>query len=203
MSEIQIGRLLRAATHGCVMGCRVSQLDAPQFGGLVRIPLAGGDQVYGIIHDIHIDDDGLVRQLVNTPNVSEETLLDNRQNRNVPVEIGVIFVGSEKDGAVSHLLPARPPLSLDAIYACSEDELVRFTGQGRFGYLRHLYRNTELPLAELISAHLRQAGTAHAAAGDPEWVHRAAAEIITALRDEYPRLIDVLSSLKDAGIEGL
>lgn len=203
MNSIQIGRLLRSATHGCVMGCRVSQLDAPQFGGLVRIPLAGGDQVYGIIHDIHIDDDGLVRQLVNTPNVSEETLLDNRQNRNVPVEIGVIFVGSESNGTVSHLLPPRPPLSLDAIYACDDAELVRFTGTGRFGYLRHLYRNTELPLAELVSAHLKQAGQAHAAAGNTAWIHQAAAEIITALRDEYPRLIDVLSALKDAGIEGL
>lgn len=203
MNELQIGRLLRSATHGCIMGCRVSQLDVPQFGGLVRIPLDTGEQVYGIIHDIHIDDDGLVRQLVNSPSVSEETLLDNRQNRNVPVEIGVIFVGSEKDGVVSHLLPPRPPLSLDAIYACTDAELTRFTGAGGFGYLRHLYRRTDLPLAELISAHLRQAGQAHRAVGNPEWMNKAVQQIITALRDEYPRLIDVLSSLKDAGIEGI
>jgi len=43
MSAIEIGRLLRAGTAGCVIGCRVSQLDTPAFGGMVRIPLDAGD----------------------------------------------------------------------------------------------------------------------------------------------------------------
>ncbi|HLF90293.1 MAG TPA: hypothetical protein VI451_15200, partial [Anaerolineales bacterium] len=60
--ELEIGRLLRAGTSGFVVGCRVSQLDAPSFGGLVRVPLGRGYQIYGLIYDIHIDDDGLVRQ---------------------------------------------------------------------------------------------------------------------------------------------
>ena len=56
--------MLRAATAGFVVGCRVSQLEAPSFGALVRVPLEGDSQVYGLLHDIHVDDDGLVRQLV-------------------------------------------------------------------------------------------------------------------------------------------
>ncbi len=42
----------------------------PSFGGLVRIPLDERYQVFGLIYDIHIDDDGLVRQLVTAENVS-------------------------------------------------------------------------------------------------------------------------------------
>lgn len=200
MSAIEIGRLLRAGTAGCVIGCRVSQLDVPIFGGLVRIPLEDGYQVYGLIHDIHIDDDGLVRQLVTAPDLSADVLLDNRVNRNVPVEISVLFCGYEQAGRISHLLPPRPPLSLDTIYACSDTELVRFTGAGQFGYFRHVLRNEEVPLAEVLAAHLEQASLAHTAAGDPGWVRSATQELITLLRDDYPSLVGVLSALRDAQI---
>ena len=110
-----IGRLLRAGTAACVVGCRVDQAGAPVFGSLVRIPLEEGYQVFGLITDIHIDDDGLVRQLVTAEAVLPEVLADNRVNRNVPVEFSVLHCGYELNGRVSHLLPPRPPLSLDAI----------------------------------------------------------------------------------------
>ena len=55
MTEIEIGRLLRASTTACVVGCRVSQANAPAFGGLVRIPLDPDYSIYGLIYDIHID----------------------------------------------------------------------------------------------------------------------------------------------------
>lgn len=201
MSAIEIGRLLRAGTTGCVIGCRVSQLDTPVFGGLVRIPLDAGYQVYGLIHDIRIDDDGLVRQLVTTENISDEVFLDNRMNRNVPVEISVIFCGYEQNGQISHLLPPRPPLSLDAIFPCSPEELVRFTGNGQFGYFRHILRNEDLPLGELLAAHLEQASQVHAASGRSTWVRDATRELITLLRDDYPSLVGVLSALRDASIQ--
>ncbi|MHB8193370.1 MAG: hypothetical protein ACYC6H_09110 [Bellilinea sp.] len=200
MSAIEIGRLLRAGTTGCVIGCRVSQLDTPSFGGLVRIPLQSGYQVYGLIHDIHIDDDGLVRQLVTSENISQDVLLDNRVNRNVPVEISVIFCGFEQDDRISHLLPPRPPLSLDAIYVCSPEEIVRFTGAGQFGYFRHILRADDVPLGELLAAHLEQASRAHAGAGHAAWVRDATQELITLLRDDYPSLVGVLSALRDTTI---
>lgn len=200
MSAIEIGRLLRAGTTGCIIGCRVSQLETPVFGGLVRIPMDAGYQVYGLIHDIHIDDDGLVRQLVTTEHITDDVFLDNRMNRNVPVEISVIFCGYEQGGRISHLLPPRPPLSLDAIYPCSPEETVRFTGAGQFGYFRHVLRSDDLPLGELLAAHLEQASRAHAAAGRPAWVRDATQELITLLRDDYPSLVGVLSALRDTSI---
>jgi hypothetical protein len=194
---ISIGRLLRSSTSACVVGCRVDQAGAPAFGSLVRIPLLDGIQVYGLIYDIHIEDDGLVRQLVTAPAVQPEVFDDNRINRSVPVEFSVLHAGYEQDGKVSHLLPPRPPLSLDEIFPCTPAEVVRFTSAGRFGYFRHVLRAADLPAGELLAAHVQGAAGAHAAAGDPGWRGRAVQELITLLRDDYPTLMAVLGALGD------
>lgn len=199
MRAIEIGRLLRAATSGFVVGCRVSQLEAPSFGGLVRVALQENYQVYGLIYDIHIDDDGLVRQLVTADNVDDSIIADNRLNRNVPLEMSVLSAGYQQDGRISHLLPPRPPLSLDVIYLCDNEEIRRFTSAGRFGYFRHVLRNPDLPVGELLAAHIQQAAQAHAEIGNiDEWKNAAIRELITLLRDDYPSLVSVLSALADA-----
>ncbi len=195
---LEIGKLLRASITGCVVGCAVSQLEVPQFGGMVRIPLEKGYQVYGLIYDIHIDDDGLVRQLVTAREpVSQEIIDDNRLNRNVPVEISVLFTGYEQGGRVYHLLPPRPPLTLDAIYPCTPQETVHFTGAGRFGYFRHILRTSDLPVGELLAAHLKQAGEANRDLGNPQWLSQATQELIILLRDDYPALMGVLGAIGD------
>ena len=198
MNQFEIGRLLRAGTTGFVVGCRAAQIDAPSFGALVRVVLDGGYQVYGLIHDIHIDDDGLVRQLVTAEGVEDAVIADNRMNRNVPLELSVLTVGYRLDGRISHLLPPRPPLSLDVIYLCSSDEIRQFTGSGRFGYFRHLLRAMDVPVGELLAAHIQQAGVAHAEVGGDEWRNAATQELITLLRDDYATLMSVLGALGDA-----
>jgi hypothetical protein len=198
MDGIEIGRLLRATTSGFVVGCRVSQLTAPSFGALVRVPLEKGYQIYGLIHDIHIEDDGLVRQLVTAEGISDAILADNRLNRNVPVEMGVLTLGYQQGERISHLLPPRPPLSLDVIYACTDKEICQFTSVGRFGYFRHILRAKELPTDELLAAHLIQTQSAQKIFGDSAWVHSATQELIILLRDEYPTLMAVLSAVNDA-----
>ncbi len=197
MNSIEIGRLLRANITACVVGCRVAQVNVPAFGAMVRIPLEDGLDIYGLIHDIRIEDDGLVRQLVTTEGISEEVILDNRQNRNVPLEISVLFAGYVLGGEVRHLLPPRPPLTLDAIYPCAAAELRGFTQHGRFGYFRHVLRAADLPIGELLAAHLQQAQQAHRAAGNPGWLSAATQELITLLRDDYPTLMGVLAAIGD------
>jgi hypothetical protein len=193
--SIQIGRLLRAGTSGFVVGCRVSQLESPAFGGLVRAALGDDYQIYGLIHDIHIDDDGLVRQLVTAEGIDENVIADNRLNRNVPLEMSVLSVGNSLDGRIYHLLPPRPPLSLDVIYLCNPEELRQFTSAGHFGYFRHLLRQADLPVSELLAAHIEQASKAYAAVGNGEWINSATQELITLLRDDYATLMNVLSAL--------
>ena len=98
-------------------------------GALVRAPLEDDYQIYGLIHDIHIDDDGLVRQLVTADGIDENIIADNRMNRNVPLEMSVLAVGYSQGGRIYHLLPPRPPLSLDVIYLCNPEELCQFTSR--------------------------------------------------------------------------
>ena len=193
--QIEIGRLLRAGTTGFVAGCRVNQLNVPSFGALVRAPLSEGYQVYGLIHDIHIDDDGLVRQLVTSNNVSDDVMRDNRENRIVPVEMSVLAVGYEQDGKVHHLLPPRPPLSLDVIYLCDETDLVRFTQ--KLGYFRHILNAKDAPVGEVIAAHIQQASAVNK---DKTWKDKATQEVITLLRDDYPTLMSVLGALSDVSV---
>ena len=192
--QIEIGRLLRAGTTGFIAGCRVNQLSVPSFGALVRAPLGEGYQVYGLIHDIHIDDDGLVKQLVTADHVSEEVMKDNRERRIVPVEMSVLAVGYEQDGKVHHLLPPRPPLSLDVIYLCDENDLVRFTQ--KLGYFRHILNSKDAPVGEVIAAHIQQGRAAHDKTGDV-WKDKAVAELISLLRDDYPTLMSALGALAD------
>jgi hypothetical protein len=191
-NSIQIGHLLRAGTTGFVAGCSVSQLETPIFGTLVRAPLDKDYSVYGLIYDIHIDDDGLVRQLVTAGNVSPEVMHDNRERRIVPVEMSVLAVGYEQGGKVSHLLPPRPPLSLDVIYLCSDSELAKFTSSGKFGYFRHVLQAKDIPIGEVLAAHILQVKQK---TKNEKWVEQATQELITLLRDDYPTLMSVLGAL--------
>lgn len=197
MSQIEIGRLLRAGTAGFVVGCRVSQMNLPSFGSLVRVPLEEDYQIYGLIHNIHVDDDGLVRQLVTAEGVDEAVIADNRENRNVPLEMSVLSVGYRQNGHIFHLLPPRPPLSLDVIYLCGQAELREFTGAARYGYFRHILRAVDQPVGEVLAAHLAQAGAAHAAVGNLGWIEAATQELIVLLRDDYGLLMDVLGALRE------
>ncbi len=197
MASIQIGHLLRAGTTGFVAGCSVSHLEAPAFGALVRAPLDNDYSVYGLIYDIHIDDDGLVRQLVTTGDIKEDVRRDSRERRIVPVEMSVLAVGYEQGGKVSHLLPPRPPLSLDVITLCSDAELAKFTSAGKFGYFRHVLQAKDIPIGEVLAAHLQQAQRANQKAKNEKWFESAAQELITLLRDDYPTLMSVLGALSD------
>jgi hypothetical protein len=194
--QIEIGRLLRAGTTGFTAGCRVSQFTVPALGSLVRAHLGDSYQVYGLIYDIHIDDDGLVRQLVTADNVSEEVLRDNRERRIVPVEMSVMAVGYEQDGKIFHTLPPRPPLSLDVIYLCEDKDMARFTSAGRFGYFRHILHNKDVPVAEVVAAHLAEASRAHGKNG-AIWKENAIHELITLLRDDYSTLMSVIGVLSE------
>jgi len=195
MNAIPIGHLLHSSTTQFSAGCAVAQLEAPAFGALVRAPLEQDTSVYGLIYDIHIDEDGLVRQLVTAGNISAEVMLDNRERRIVPVEVSVLTVGYEQGGKIFHMLPPRPPLSLDVIYLCSDTELAKFTGAGRFGYFRHVLQAKDIPVGEVLAAHMKQARQANLKTKNEKWFESATQELITLLRDDYPILMSVLGAL--------
>jgi len=196
MSDISSGRLLRSNTRGCVVGCRVSRIP-PALGSMVYIP-AGDTRIFGVVHDIHIDDDGLVRQLAAAGSVPDEIVRDNRDNRNVPVEMSILFTGYEKAGVIFHSLPPRPPLSLDEMYICSEEDLLAFTKDRRFSYVRHILAEEDAPTGDLLCAHLVSAQNAQRGAGSPNWIYQALREIIILLRSDPARMSEVLGAVNDA-----
>ena len=196
MSDISAGRLLRSNTRGCVVGCHINQ-PPPTFGSMINIP-TDTSTVYGLIYDIHIDDDGLVRQLASAGNIPDEVISDNRSNRNVPVEMSIIFIGYSIDNKISHLLPPRPPLSLDEMYICDAKDLRNFTSTGHFGYFRQILSGQDVPAGELLSAHLQAANAAHEESGDSNWINEAIQEVIILLRDNHELMTNVLGAINDA-----
>ena len=152
---IAIGHVLRASTVGFSIGARVNQIGAPAFGMLVRAQPRMDDReiVYGLLYDIHIDDDPLVRQLVLADAVSDETISDQRHHRIVPLEMSVLAIGYRHyDGTVRHMLPPRPPLSLDPVYLCSDDEIRAVTG--RFDFFRLVLNAPQVPSEQLLASTL-------------------------------------------------
>ncbi len=75
------------------------------------------------------------------------------------------------------------------------EEIRKFTSTGHFGYFRHILQAKDIPIGELLAAHIQQASAAHQ---DKTWAERAARELITLLRDDYPTLMSVLGALGDA-----
>lgn len=194
--SIPIGKLLRADNSQFVAGCRVRELETPAFGSLVRASLEDQTDVYGLITNISINDDGLVRQLVSGVSIPGEYTADNRYNRNLPVEIHVLTIGYGSDGQIHHQLPPRPPLSLDQLFLCDSDEVAHFTSHG-YAYLRHILRLVDQPVEELLVAHLSQARRVQDSLGNPEWYEVACQRLIVLLRDDYPRLTQVLDALSE------
>ena len=84
------------------------------------------------------------------------------------------------------------------IYLCDADEIRNFTSAGRFGYFRHILRNADIPIGELLAAHFQGAQAAHTEAGNLDWSQDATKELIALLRDDYSTLISVLGALSDA-----
>jgi hypothetical protein len=195
--SIRVGRLLRSGVQGFDAGFSSFQNPIPEFGALVRADIENDLEVFGIIHNINVEDDGLVRQMVTTESIDPRTVADNRTNRNIPMEIGVLSVGYKKNGKIKHLLSPQIPQSMTTIFLCSNEEICAFTNAGRFGYFRHILRNKDLPISEIIAAHFEQASQAQNAAGNHGWEREAVDNLISSLRDDYPTLMMVMDALSD------
>ncbi len=191
---MKIGDLMSASVRGFVAGVRVSAFAAPRLGALVRVPLEGWT-VYGVIYNISIMDDGLVRRTLTGESVPPSVRADMRERRLVPVEMAVQAVGYGQDGQIYHLLPPQPPLGFDEVYLCSAEEQRTFAPPGRWGYLRHLVQNRDLPLGDVLAAHLQQVAAAQPAPAD--WLAQAAEQVVILLRDDPNRLLPVLSALNE------
>ena len=198
-SNSYIGRMLSANSLECVVSALTPQNEIPAFGSMLRIPMGNGQpEIYGVVTDIILEEDGFLRQIASSSGISDEVIRDAQENRNVPIVIRVAFIGYMEGDRVLHLLPPRPPVTLTEIYPCTIREICEFTR--KFGYLRLLMNVTQLPAGELLAVHLRQTAKAHVQLGDNDWAQRAVAEVMDLYSDDPGTLIAVLGAVGDADI---
>lgn len=190
----EIGRVLRASTAGFAVGSRVNQLDAPAFGCLVIAePIGNRESIFGLIYDMHINDDQLIQRLVMTEDPRPEIIEDQRQNRLLPLEMSILTVGYLSNGEVRQGLPPRPPLNLDPVRLCSDDEIRAFTSE--LNYLRLIQNNssTNIPADQLLQAHILDVFARRG--NDRTWAMSAVREVIELLRGNYDMLMPTLEGL--------
>ncbi len=195
MTAPAIGRLLRSSTMGFVFGCVVPEPDVPCFGDLVKAPAQRGQaEVIGLVYDITIEDDLFVRQMVATPDLSEAYILDQRENRQVPIEVSVLAVGHRNGGAYFQALPPQPPITLDQIRLCPQDEVCAFNEQ--LDYLSLILAAPDIPADELLGSALRNAAAALPAGERRPFLIRAGQECARLLCRDLVRLENVLRKIK-------
>ena len=190
-----IGRLLRSSTTGYVFGCSVPEPDVPRFGDFVKAPAQRGTtNVIGLIYDIVVEDDLFVRQMVATPDLDEAYILDQRQNRQVPIEVSVLSIGYYRNNAIECGLPPQPPITLDSIRACTEAEVLDCSGS--FDYLRLILASPEVPVDELLIVSLRNAALMRAPEDRAFFLRQAGRELARLLSRDLPRLENLLRRIK-------
>ena len=188
-----IGRVLRASTAGFSAGTRTRQLGTAAFGMVVRAQprTEGNEIIYGLIYDIHIDDDPMVRQLILADAVSEETIQDQHHHRLIPVEMSVLAIGYRTyDGQIRHAMPPRPPLNLDPIFLCNAEELQAVTA--RFDYFRIVLGSSQVPGEQLLAANLLLAAQTYPENEQYGFLVRAGKEVARLLSGDLARLDHLL-----------
>lgn len=155
-SSRPIGKVLRSNTRSFVFGTKVPKTDVPLFGSLVKTQIQYQNAViYGLIYNIEILDDGMTKMLSVAEDVTREEI-EWQRSRRVPVEASVLSVGYKAEGErIRYSLPAQPPITLDVIYACDDEEVAEFTE--RCDFMRLIVESHDVPCDELLAASIRLA----------------------------------------------
>jgi hypothetical protein len=190
--SLPVGRVLSSSTASFSIGTKTFAAEVPRFGGFVKVDAPDGSEVIGLIYDVLIEDDPFVRQMIGA-DVDDVYIADQRQNRQVPIEISVLVVGHIRDGKLYQFLPAQPPISLDQIVTCSKDEVIRFTND--FTYFRTVLDAKEAPADELLAASLRSAAEARGSSGR-DFLVRAGRELSRLLAFDAVRLEGLLRRIR-------
>lgn len=194
-TTLPIGWVLRASTVGFAVGCRVLEPSVPQFGDLVKVPLPDETRIFGLIYDVQVRDDPAVRQLILAGQMEPEAVLDQRENRLVPIEISVLVVGYQPKGEqIQQGLPPQPPLSLDTLIRCNEADIRAFTQQ--LDYLRLVLNAAQIPADELLIANLRRAAELYPPETRRQFLLNAGRELARLLSFDLVRLDGILRRIK-------
>lgn len=185
--------ILRASTAGFTAGCRLLQQEAPRFGDLVTV--RSSLPLFGLIYDVTIPDDPAVRQLVLADVLEPELILDQRENRLVPIELQILTVGYRLDDRSQIVpgLPPQPPTSLDTLRVCHDSELRAFAGN--LTYLQLVLRTPQVAADELLAAHLIRAAATQPPELRRQFLVTVGRELARLLATDLTRLEHLLKRL--------
>ncbi len=190
--SLPVGRVLSSSTASFAIGTKTLAADVPHFGGFVKVPAPDGSQIIGLIYDVLIEDDPFVRQMIGA-DVDDVYIADQRQNRQVPIEISVLVVGHINNGRMYQFLPPQPPIALDQIVTCSNEEVIKFTND--FTYFRTVLDAQEARSDELLAASLRSAAQVRGSSGR-DFLVRAGRELSRLLAFDAVRLEGLLRRIR-------
>lgn len=190
--KLRVGRVLRSSTRGFTVGCRAMRPQVPAFGAFVRANVQAG-HTYGLIYDVRVQDDAFSRQFIGA-DTPEEVVRDQRENRLVPIEVSVLAVGGRSDAGIYHGLPQQPPLTLDWLHQCTDEEVQAFTV--RFDYFSLVLSSRDVPADELLAASVRAAAQARPEREHETFLVAAGKELVRLLVSNPIRLENLLRGLR-------
>jgi hypothetical protein len=189
-----VGRVLRANTKGFACGTHSTYIsEQHDFGAFVRASIANNPriQAIGLIYTVEIEEDALVSELVMSEGVNQSILLDQRENRMIPVQIKVLHIGYIDSGRVVHSLPPRPPISLDDVHLCTPEEIYQFTA--RCDFFRLVLNASDVPSDDLLAAAIRDAAAVYPAAERYDFLVRCGQHVARLLGGDLKRLSHILA----------
>jgi hypothetical protein len=170
------------------------QPDIPAFGSFVRADARIPEGViYGLIHDVAVQDDLFVRRFI-IAEPPEEVVRDQRDNRQVPIEVSVLAVGHGDGDRIVHRIPPQPPVTMDYLYPCTPEMLAEFTQS--LDYFRLVLDAPQVPADELLAASLRLAAEARPEGEREEFLVEAGRELARLLAGDLTRLDLLLRQLR-------
>ncbi|MBC7224160.1 MAG: hypothetical protein H5T59_07795 [Anaerolineae bacterium] len=172
----------------------------PPLGSLVKAPLVAGGEALGVVC---FGETVGVQPGRRALRRSDEAVYDSavydehpELRHTIRTEFHVALVGWQEGAAIHQVLPPQPPPLHYSVLQCPPEEVRAFTE--RLAYFRLLLAaETPLPGEQLLAAHIRRA---HADRGEDEaWLRRAAREVARLLKEDYDRLVTVLSGIAPEG----
>lgn len=174
--------------------------EPPALGSLVKAPLMAGGEALAVV--CFGETVGLQpgRRALRR---SDEAVYDSAIYQEHPelvhtirTEFHAVLVGWQEGSALRQALPPQPPPLHYSVVACTPEEVRAFTE--RLDYFRLLLSaEVPLPSEQLLAAHIRRAYADRE--GDDAWLRRAAREVARLLKEEYDRLVTVLSGIAPEG----
>jgi hypothetical protein len=192
VESYQVGRVIAASNAKFAVGCRLMRSQVPTFGALVKTETENEITIVGLIQDVQLLDDPLVRQVAVMLDERPELIADQHQ-RLLPIEVQVKVAGYRCEGRWCHWLPPQPPMSLAQIVTCTDEELRAFSPQ--FDYFRLILDSRDPLSDELLAAHLRHAAAARGDAA-PGFLVDAGRELARLLGADLLRLDALLRRLR-------